>query len=66
MKRAKLKRDYHGLIASIPNDGNDLVDKHFSYFHYIKSIYFNDEELISIKMKIIARLLKNSIAQKIQ
>ena len=44
VRRAKLKRDDHGLIVSIPKDGNDLVDKHFSNNHHIKSIYFDDED----------------------
>ena len=43
-KRAKLKRYDHGFIASIPKDGNDLVDKHFSDSYHIKSIYFDDED----------------------
>ena len=34
----------YGLIAPIPEDGNDLVDKHFSDSHHIKSIYFDDDE----------------------
>ena len=44
MKKVKLKKDDHGLIASILKDGNDLVDKHFSDTHHIKSIYFDDED----------------------
>ena len=44
MKRAKLKGDESTLIVSIPKDGNDLVDKHFSDSHHIKSIYFDNED----------------------
>ena len=31
-------------MASILKDKNDLIDKHFSDSHHIKSIYFNDED----------------------
>ena len=44
MKKAKLKRDEYGLIASNAKDGNDLIDKHFSDSHHIESIYFDDED----------------------
>ena len=44
MKKAKLKRDDHGLIAPIPENENDLIDKHFSDSHRMKSIYFDDGE----------------------
>ena len=43
-KNAKLKGDDHALIAPIPQDGNDLIDKLFSDSHHIKSIYFDDDE----------------------
>lgn len=39
-----MRRSEYGLIAPIPEDGNDLVDKHFSDSHHIKSIYFDDDE----------------------
>ena len=44
MEKSKLKRDDHGLIASILKDSNYLVDKHVSDSHYIKSIYFDDDD----------------------
>ena len=45
MKKDKImRRSEYGLIAPIPEDGNDLVDKHFSDSHHIKSIYFDDDE----------------------
>ena len=44
VKRALLKIDEYALIASNPKDRNDLVDKHFSDSHHIKSIYFDDED----------------------
>ena len=31
-------------MASILKDKYDLIDKHFSYSHHIKPIYFNDED----------------------
>ena len=39
-----MKRDGYGLITSIPKDGNNLFDKHFSDSHHIKSMYFDDED----------------------
>ena len=44
VKKAKLRCNEYGLIAPIPKDGNDLVDKNVSDSHHIKSIYFNDED----------------------
>ena len=44
VKKEKLRRNEFGLIAPIPEDGNNLVDKHFSDNHHIKSIYFDDDE----------------------
>ena len=44
MKKVKLRRDDHTLIASLPQDDNDLVDKHFSDIHQIKSMYYDNED----------------------
>ena len=45
MKKDKImRRSEYVLIAPIPEDRNDLVDKHFSDNHHMKSIYFNDDE----------------------
>ena len=44
VKKTKLKKDDHALIAPIPEDGNDLIDKQFSDSHHIESIYFDDED----------------------
>ena len=45
VKRRKLRSsNQYALVAPIPEDGNDVVDKHFSDPYHIKSIYFDDED----------------------